>query len=416
MWHARRLRPRVRSCLLPVVFAYAAFLSASPVSASVAPPGCPRQVDAVFWGGAQQFVLGQALAANLSPCVEYYVTAPPLVSDRTMLAFPARFNELRALSPQIHPVAEIRWTSDNGWRAWVVGGHPQWMPGRTFYEAGQTARRRMAARGLDVAAGETWAFNELTPEVLAGEPGARAEVLEFLRGLYDGDPGMPKARGIVFNIWVPSTTDAAEVAAYKTRLRTWLTDEAFWSELDRYVDVFAHEVYVSALSWGVSGAPLGERAKRLNEYFQHMAVLADDAPKSVQAARNFLHRTYLPLANAAWPHFGIGDTHLLSPDLMSQFVSAQVYALRRFAEAYPGIVPQHLIGFGWAPIMQFPGYTPEGRDQIAARLASAIRVSTGELPSSFKDACGPRGERTLCEGDVPGAEFATAWSIFDSWE
>jgi hypothetical protein len=290
------------------------------------------------------------------------------------------------------------------------------MPGRTFYEAGVTARRRMAQRGLDVEKGETWAFNELPSEVLAGAPGARAEVLEFMRGLYDGDPGMPKARGIVFNLWVPSTTDAAEVAAYKTNLRAWLTDEAFWSELDRYVDVFAHEVYVSALSWGVGGTELPRRAKRLNEYFQHMAVLADDAPKSFQAARDFLHRTYLPLANAAWPHSGIGDTHLLDDKLMQQFVSAQVYALRRFAEAYPRIVPQGLIGFGWAPNMQSQDYSAVGRDRIAERLARAIRDSIGAPPSTFKDACGPFGERVLCEGDVRDAEFETVWSIFDDWD
>ena len=403
--------------LFCVVTVAAALLVSVPSAGAQVPSGCPREVDAVFWGGAQQFVLGQALAANLSPCAEYYVTsAPPVMADRTMLAFRARFDELRALSPQIHPVAEIRWTSASGWRTWVVGGHPDWMPGRTFYEAGVTARRRMAQRGLDVEKGETWAFNELPSEVLAGAPGARAEVLEFMRGLYDGDPGMPKARGIVFNLWVPSTTDATEVAAYKTNLRAWLTDEAFWSELDRYVDVFAHEVYVSALSWGVGGTELPRRAKRLNEYFQHMAVLADDAPKSFQAARDFLHRTYLPLANAAWPHSGIGDTHLLDDKLMQQFASAQVYALRRFAEAYPRIVPQGLIGFGWAPIFQFPGYSPEGRDRIAARLARAIRDSIGEPPSTFKDACGPFGERVLCDGDVPGAEFDTVWSIFDDWD
>jgi hypothetical protein len=101
---------------------------------------------------------------------------------------------------------------------------------------------------------------------------------------------------------------------------------------------------------------------------------------------------------------------------MSRFVSAQVYALRRFAEAYPQIVPQRLIGFGWAPIAQFPGYSEPGRDQIAARLARAIRDAVGDPPTSFKDACGPFGARVLCDGDVPGAELETAWQIFDSWE
>ena len=412
MWRARRLRPRMGRWLLPTVSLACLMLASAPPSAAQAAPGCARAVDGVFWGGTQWLELGEVLAANPSPCAEYSITVPPMDNDRTMLRFTPRFTELRVLG--IHPVAEIRWTTNakTGWREWVVGGHPQWMPGRTFYDAGVTARRRMAARGLDVEAGETWAFNELTPEVLAGEPGARAEVLEFIRGLYDGAPGMPKARGIVFNIWVPSTTDEAAVEAYKADLKKWLADEAFWSELDGYVDVFAHEVYVSALSWGVSGATLAKRAKRMNDYFQHMAVLADGAPKELQAARSFLQRTYLPLANAAWPHSGIGDTHLLSADLMSHFVSTQVYALRQFAEAYPRLVPQNLIGFGWAPIMSFEGYTEAGRDQIATRLASAIRDS---LAASPKDACGVP-ERIWCEGEAPQAEFETAWRTFDSWD
>jgi hypothetical protein len=365
---------------------------------------CAREVDGIFWGGAQWFELAQVLAANPSPCAEYSVTLPPaLLTDRTVLRAKQRYDEVRAVG--VHPVTEIRW-EPNGWRAWVVG------TGRTFYEGGVEARRRMALRDLDVEAGETWAFNELTPDVLAGEPGVRAEVLEFMRGLYDGAPGMPKARGIVFNIWVPSTTDEAGVEAYKAQLKEFLADEAFWTELDRYVDVFAHEVYISARSWGVSGIPLAKRAKRMNDYFQHLAVLADDAPQELQAARSFLQRTYLPLANAAWPHSGIGDTHLLSADLMSHFVSTQVYALRQFAEAYPRLVPQNLIGFGWAPIMTFPGYTPAGRDQIAARLASAIRDS---LAASAKDACGVP-ERIWCEGEVPGAELDGEWRSFDSWK
>ena len=186
----------------------------------------PDEVDGIFWGGAQWLVLAEALAADPSPCAEHSVTIPPTNNDRTVLMPIARFNEVRALG--ITPVAEIRWTSATGPGA---NGSSR-TPGRTFYMAGVTARRRMAQRGLNVEAGETWAFNELTPEVLAGAPGARAEVLEFLRGLYDGDPGMPKARGIVFNIGIPSTAGAAEVAAYKAGLQAWLADESFWAEID----------------------------------------------------------------------------------------------------------------------------------------------------------------------------------------
>ena len=170
---------------------------------------------------------------------------------------------------------------------------------------------------------------------------------------------------------------------------------------------------MSSLSWGVSGIPFPKRAKRMNEYLQHMAILAEAAPKSVQAAKTFLRRTYMPLANAAWPHPLIGDTHLLDKNLMSHFVSTQTYALREFAEGHPRTVPQGLVGFAWAPIASFAGYTEEGRDEIAARLANAIGRSTA---GSAKDACGPATERIWCEGEVEGAWFNPAWRSFDSWD
>ena len=151
----------------------------------------------------------------------------------------------------------------------------------------------------------------------------------------------------------------------------------------------------------------------MNEYFQHMATLAGSAPKSVQASRSFLRRAYLPLANAAWPHTLIGDTNLLTADLMSHFVSTQTFALRQFAEGHPRTVPPGLVGFAWAPIASFPGYSEAKRDQIAARLANAVHLSAAGSP---KDACGPATERVWCEGEVEGAWFNPVWRSFDSWD
>ena len=378
----------------------------------VIPPYCREKVDAVFWGGRQWLELAQAIANDYSQCGEYFVTVLPQDGDRTRLRLRPTFDQIRALNPRIHPVAEIRWTFPmGGWREWVVGGHPDWRPGRTFYQAGVTARRRMAERGLDVTAGETWAFNELTPAVLANAPGARAEVLEFMRGLYDGDPGMPKARGIVFNVGIPSNSTPDAVSAYKAKVREWLTDESFWSELDVYADVFANEVYASALNWGVSGTPLARRAEYLNDYFHHMTTLAEAGPPSAQAARSFLRRTYLPLANAIWP---IADfnTDLLSAEDMSRFVSTQVYAVRHYANSHPHTAPQGRIGFGWAPL----GVDPVGRDMLRTRLASAIHESSERGTNSQMGACGPPGEHVWCTGEVPGASLNEAWKIFGSWE
>jgi hypothetical protein len=387
-------------------------LTASATSdADLLPPYCRVKVDAVFWGARQWLELAEALAKDYSQCAEYYISVPPRDADLTQLRGRPLFNELRALSPRVHPVAEIRFTGTTGWRAWVVG-----TPGRTFYGAGVEARRRMAQVRLDVTNGEIWALNEFTPDVLENVPGRRAEILEFLRGLYDGDPGMPKVRGIVFNVGVPS--DTRDVTAYKASVQAWLTDEPFWSDLDTYVDFFAHEVYASSLTWGVPGVPRATRAKYLNDYFHHLTILAEEGPETAEAARKFLRRTYLPLANAAWPSAGIGDTDLLSAETMSHFISTQVYAIRHYANAHPQTAPQGRIGFGWAPLIGEPGYTEAGRNLIRARLASAIHEAYEEGGNSQMGACGLPDEHIWCAGEVEDERvfLNDAWKIFSSWD
>jgi hypothetical protein len=382
--------------------------------ALVFPPYCRVKVDVIVWGGLQWFELAQAPAADQSQCAEYFISIPPTDDIRTTLRVRARFNEVRALSPRIHPVAEIRFTGPTGWRSWVVGPHPQWAPGRTFYGAGVEARRRMAQRGLDVTAGETWALNELSEEVLEDVPGRRAEIREFLRGLYDGEPNMPKARGIVFNIGPFS--DERDVTAYKASLQDWLTDGPFWSAMDTYVDFFAHEVYANPINWGVADAPLARRVEYLNDYFFHMAKLAEAGPETVDAARSFLRRAYVPLTNAAWPHAGIGNTDRISAETMQHFISTQVYAVRHYANAHPLTAPQGRIGFGWAPNPNGRGYSQQARDLILIRLASAIHQSSEEGTNSQMGACGTPGEHIWCEGEVEGAWLNDAWKVFTSWD
>jgi hypothetical protein len=382
-------------------------------SSSEAVGDCEVKVDVVFWGGVQWVELAQALADDPSECAEYLISIPPQDADKTVLRGRAAFNELRRLNPRIHPVAEIRFTGETGWRTWVVGPHPDWAEGRTFYEAGVEARRRMARLGLNVEDGATWALNEFSEEVLENVPGRRAEIREFLRGLYDGEPGMPKARGIVFNIFVPS--DIRDATAYKTSLQEWLTDESFWSDLDKYVDFFAQEVYPSPLTWGVAGAPLATRTEYLNDYLFHMLALAEAGPETAEAARKFLRRTYVPLANAAWPHEGIGKTNQISAETMSNFVSAEVDAIRNYATAHE-TAPQGRIGFAWAPNAAEPRYSEDGRNMILARLASAIRAAYEEESDSQIGACGPAGENVSCTGDVEGAFLNDAWKIFASWD
>jgi hypothetical protein len=371
------------------------------------PAYCRVKVDAVFWGGRQWLELAQALANDASPCAEYYITIPPQDDDATALRPTARFAEIRALGAQIHPVAEIRYTAPNrlDWRelALARGGDLD-----DFFDAGVEARRRMAAGTpprIDVAAGETWALNELDETILEDVPGRRAEMLEFLRGLYDGGPTRPDVRGIVFNIGPFS--DEVDSSAYKASLQEWLTDESFWLGLDAYAGFFAHEVYASPLTWGVAGVPRARRAEYLNDYFFHFTSLAEAGPDTVQAARTFLRRAYLPLGNAIWPSAAV-DTEFLAEETMAQFVSTQVYAIRHYANSHPHGAPQGRIGFGWAPFQE--------AELLRRRLASAIHESSDRGTNSPRDACGPPGDHVWCEGDVEGAALNDAWKAFTVWD
>jgi hypothetical protein len=394
------------ACLVGVV----ALLATACGGGSGSEADCGIEVDVVLWGGIQWRELGKAIAGDLTPCADYYISVPPQDSDKTQLRSRSEFNRLRALDPHIHPVAEIRFTSETGWRAWVVGPHPEWAPGRTFYDAGVEARRRMEERGLNVAEGETWALNELDTDVLENVPGRRQEIREFLRGLHEGDD-MEDSRGIVFNIGAPA--DLTDATSYKENLKGWLTDGPFWSDVDESVDFFANEVYVGPLTWGESGTTLPERTESLNDFLFHMSSLAEAGPDSAEPAREFLARTYVPLANAAWPHELIGRTNLIAADTMAQLVSAQVYAMRKYTTTHPDS-PDGGIGFAWAPNPAEPRYSEKGRDFVLGRLARAIHAAYREGAVSETSVCGSSGEQ--CTGDVEGASLNDAWKIFASWD
>ena len=158
----------------------------------------------MFWTGEDWQRLANALAANPSPCAEYWISIPPRATPKTMLRRPEIFEAICALGPQFHPIAEMTLGTQTGWAKWVE------QTGATWYEAGVEFRRRMAAAGLDPAAGETWLLNEfdrstrvdaVTPtdvEIRNGLdvlPYRRADMLELLRGLYEGDGTVPVAAG-----------------------------------------------------------------------------------------------------------------------------------------------------------------------------------------------------------------------------
>jgi hypothetical protein len=185
-------------------------------------------------------------------------------------------------------MAEIHFAT---WTRWVA------TTGSSWHVAGVTARQRMTAAGYDVSKGDTWVFNELTTAVRRGTGDARANVREFLRGLYEGDGTQP-TRGAVFVIGFGQ--QSGDVSLYQTNLQNWLTDSAFWTDMSTYVSDWSQEVYGDVRSYAVPGVPESVRRDYLNDYLQHVLVLAGVGPPEIENARSFLSATYSPLANAAW--------------------------------------------------------------------------------------------------------------------
>ena len=155
---------------------------------------------------------------------QYYISVPPLAADKTQLRADQAWR-IRALGPAFHALAEINVT---GWTSWVAA------TGNTWYAAGVEARRRMAAAGYDVAAGDTWALNELSSAVRQGTGNARANMRAFLHGLTTATACCP--RPAASSSSPGSRRRTGDLSVYQARLQDWYEDAAFWTDLSRYVE------------------------------------------------------------------------------------------------------------------------------------------------------------------------------------
>jgi hypothetical protein len=296
--------------------------------------------------------------------------------------------------PNFHAMAEVRL---NPWALYANE------PGNTWYGAGVRFRELMDDVGYDPAR-DTWAVNEVGEptaqtmgvDVIKGSPNARRNLLDFVRGLYEGD-GTPMP-GLVFA--ANPIQQATDLWQYKADLRSFYGDSEFWNELSPYVRFWAQEAYADVRAWGVAGTTLAERTARLNDYSLHGLRLATLGGAETEAARAFFEDTYTPIGNTVYRNpppglpIGFGSTNVDLPT-MKRFVSTQTYALRSSAGAR----------FGFADVII--GATPVS-DVIAVedRVAEAIRDSESD-PSG---ACGETGE--WCVGDVAGAAFTSLWRQF----
>jgi hypothetical protein len=373
---------------------------------------CAETARVITWNPGGWTKLVDAFAAHPAPCAEYYITIPPLVSDKTRPRAAAELLRLRG--PQFHALADFHVSA---WRA-----NPETT---SWYAKGVRFRELMAAAGYDVTRGETWAINELSMRV-RWDPAEQAKMLALLAGLYNGPPGAQPAPGVVYvinqahrtkNFWYRTRTQRHP---YKRTLIAWTRQSAFWAAVDTYVAWWGQQTYTDCLIACVTGVPLPEKARRLNLFLQSQPrhAFAADAPSAaVAAARKVFDESYFPVLNAYWPHPAYGRTHLLTLERMRKLVRLQVYAARVWASTHR--YPDLRIGLAWN---ENPGSTaaerlrlePLARD-LALTIALAIQGAyTPGSPPTF--ACSPTGDVRGCHPALPGARSNTAWTTFGRWK
>jgi hypothetical protein len=356
-----------------------------------------RPVRAYFYTASDWLRLATKLAANESACAQYYISIPPLAADKTNFR-PDQPWRIRALGPNFHVLAEINYT---GWNKWVVANNT------TFYAAGVEARKRMAAQGFDVAAGDSWVVNEFSSGVRGNIGQARQKVRDLVRGLYEGDETVPAVQGGAFSVGIGQQT--GDLSTYKLNLQDWYLDSAFWQDMSQYVSDWSPEVYGDVRNYAVAGSSPADRRDHLNDFLAHQYALAAAAPPEAAAAHDFITRTFSPLANAAWIwDSGFGYTNVPLAQ-MEDYVTAQTYALRSFDAAH-GVATDHF-GFAWAPkMLDNSAWTSDFTSQTGV-LLDRLAASIHESDLSPDETCGT----AWCTSTVDGAAFVDTWKQFTAW-
>ena len=185
-----------------------------------------RPLRAVFYAATDWLRLATKLAATPSSCAQYYISVPPLAADKTQLALRSGLADPRARA----------WRSTLWQRSTSPAGPPGSRPRAT--PGTRPGSRRGGAwptAGYDVAAGDTWALNELSSAVRQGV-GSRAR--EHAR--------LPQRACTTATACCPpraarcsspeSDRRPSDLSVYQARLQDWYEDADFWSDLSRYCE------------------------------------------------------------------------------------------------------------------------------------------------------------------------------------
>lgn len=381
-----------RSLVLAVALA-AAVIVLPTSSAPAARAACLTSGQVFVYGQNGWDTLMNALAANPTPCVQYYIVLNA-ISDKTYPRGKRVVDVVHSKGPNFHALAEFNWT---GWSR---------VKPANWYSKAVIFRRRMAAAGYDPTR-DSWAVNELSSAVRA-KPTARAKVRNALRGLYTGPRGSPPLMGAAFVIGMGQTRP--NVDRYKAQVESWLVDGPFWSAVTPYVAWWGQETYVSCSKVCVAGQKVAVRSTHVNEFVEHPARLAYAGPPTTLPARTLFDRSYFPLMTAYLADTGGYGGNAISPDTMQRLASLEVYAARAWAGRNP--YPDGRLGFAWNE--HPPGVTPAQLKALATRIAQAIQGAYGDAGTAAK-ACGSPTAYTFCRPSVRGASFTSVWTRFGSW-
>lgn len=265
----------------------------------------------------------------------------------------------------------------------------------------------MTAAGYDVARGDVWAIGELPASTRTGEADVWAHERAAVRGLANGD-GTQTVRGIVYLAGIGQTL--ANLGVYKPHVKSWLQQDAWWSDMNRYVRWFGYEVYADPHLDCVPGSNVPADAANLNAYLEHVPRLAVAGGAATATAARYLAHHYLPLMNAAWnSDVGFGDNRVELGDFV-KFARLQVFATHVWAanHGYPG----RRLGFAWAP----KDATPAQEAQLTAAITGAVSRSypMNEFFNLGRYACSTSGNLDGCGCTIAGA-YNTQWNTFAGW-
>ncbi|MGE5183819.1 MAG: hypothetical protein ACM31C_17235 [Acidobacteriota bacterium] len=361
--------------------------------------GCTEMTTVLLYSeGTYALTLPNAFAAAVDPCTRYYVHLPALTADKTQPRSGA--DKVRALGANFHAMAEFQW---GAWRDWIAQS-----PGtRDWALAGRTFRDRMTAAGYDVAAGDIWAINEFPMSTHTGDNDVWAHERAAIKGLAEGD-GTRTVRGVAYSAGMGQTL--ATLGVYKGNVEGWLSQDAWWADMNRYVRWFAVEVYADPHDNCVIGSSVVRDSDNLSAYVEHLPRLAHEGGAATATAAAYLQHHYVPLLNAAFnSNNGFGDNLIGLGDFV-KFSRLQVYATHVWAahDGYPG----RRIGFAWAPKDTTPAQESELSGIIARSVSRAYPAN--KFYNYGKYACNASGALDGCGCTVAGS-YNHAWDTFATW-